>query len=68
MTFAAYIPVSHHPRTDAGFLTAYELFQQGYDTDEIARMRWQSEAQVLRELTIERCKARGLPNPYEAAQ
>jgi hypothetical protein len=63
MTFAAYVPVSHEPRAEA-LLSAYELFQSGMDTNPIARLRWQSEASVLREINVERSKRIGRIAPY----
>lgn len=63
MRFAAYIPVTHYPRAEA-MASAYELFQSGMDTCQIARLRWQSEASVLREINIERSRRLGRIEPY----
>jgi len=63
MTFAAYVPVSSEPRAEA-LLSAYELFKSGMDTNQIARLRWQSEASVLREINVERSKRIGRIAPY----
>jgi hypothetical protein len=63
MSFTAYVPVSHEPRAEA-LASAYELFQSGMDTEQIARLRWQSEARVLREINIERSARIRRLNPY----
>lgn len=44
---------------------AYRLFLLGHDTLQLSRRFRYSEATVLRWITLERCKARGLPNPYQ---
>ncbi len=44
--------------------TAFELFQRGYDTVEIAEYLGISEAAALKYLTTERCAARNLETAY----
>lgn len=63
MIYAAYVPVSNNPRAEA-MPSAYELFQSGMDTNQIARLLWQREALVLREINIERSRRLGLIEPY----
>lgn len=63
MIYAAYVPVTHYPRAEA-MPSAYELFQSGMDTDQIARLLWQREALVLRAINIERSRRLGLIEPY----
>ena len=45
--------------------TAYEMFQSGYDTMMIARHFGISEAAAHKALTLQRCAARNLTEPYE---
>lgn len=55
------------PKTDrTNKPSAYSLFQLGHDTAEIAAIRGEQESKVLLDLTMQRCKARSLPSPYEA--
>ena len=63
--FGPHIPVADTPRANA-MLSAYELFQAGYDTEQIARLKWQSEASVLREINVERSRRIRRLSPYEA--
>jgi transposase len=44
---------------------AYDHFLLGRDTAAIAEMMGVSESIVLRWITVERSKRRGLPNPFE---
>lgn len=44
--------------------TAFELFQRGYYTVEIAEYLGISEATALKSLTTERCAARNLASAY----
>lgn len=44
---------------------AYLMFSLGRDTLDIAEALKASEAHVLRWISIERSKAKGLPKPYE---
>lgn len=46
---------------------AYELFQDGMDTCDIARLWMMPEAHVLRWVTIERNNELGLRSPYQGA-
>lgn len=63
MSFQAHIPVSRTARAEQ-LTSAYDLFQAGMDTEQIARLRWQSEAQVHREINIERSARIRRLNPY----
>lgn len=44
--------------------TAYDLFQRGFDTRQIAEYLGISEAAALKSLTTERCAARNLASAY----
>lgn len=44
---------------------AARLFSMGHDTFDLSRRFKREEQTVQRWITVERCKARGLPNPYE---
>lgn len=44
---------------------AFALFNQGFDTFDIAAILCITEARALRIITRSRCLARGLPSPYE---
>lgn len=67
MRYAAYSPISHSPRAEA-LTSAYDLFQSGMDTEQIARLRWQKEAQVLREINIERSARIRRLSPYRVVE
>lgn len=63
-SFVAHVPVSHTARAEQ-LTSAYDLFQAGMDTEQIARLQWRSEASVLREINIERSARIRRLNPYE---
>jgi hypothetical protein len=60
------IVVSNADRVDAEWTgeTTDDLFLDGLDTNDIARKRWMKEAEVLRQITVQRCERRGLASPY----
>ena len=62
-SFVAHVPVSHTARAEQ-LTSAYELFQSGMDTEQIARLQWRSEAQVLREINVERSARIRRLSPY----
>ena len=45
--------------------TAYDLFKRDFDTQQIAEYLGISEAAAHKALTLQRCAARNLPEPYE---
>lgn len=55
----------HEAAFGAWKATPSELFGLGWDTAKIALYWNMSEAQIERAITIERCRLRGLPSPYE---
>jgi hypothetical protein len=57
-------PSAPKPR-ESRQVRAYEHFLLGRDTAAIAEMMGALEATVLRWISVERSKRRGLPNPYE---
>ena len=63
--FVPYVPVADTARAEA-MLSAYELFQSGMDTEQIARLQWRTEASVHREINVERSRRIRRRNPYEA--
>lgn len=47
---------------------AYELFRLGWDTLKISKLMNTTEAKAEMYVTAGRCRARGLPNPYDGVE
>jgi len=62
--FAPHTPVSQTARAEP-LTSAYDLFLAGYDTNQIARLQWRTEASVLREINAARSKRLRRYSPYE---
>lgn len=61
IAYAGKEPVASYPRYER----AYELFQHGRDTSEIADIMRITEGRALRYVTLGRSLARSLPDPYQ---
>jgi hypothetical protein len=46
--------------------SAYDYFRQGRSTMAVAKIQKIAEHSALKRITLGRCRAHGLPNPYEA--
>lgn len=44
---------------------AYRMFRMGKDTEELAERFKRDESTILRWITMERCRTRGLSDPFE---